>query len=125
MTSRATFIYKICPELDWQSAAEKGIFTGTQLDIEDGFIHFSPPEEVEATAAKHFSGQDGLVLVRFPVASLSAALKWEASRENILFPHFYAPLDPRLADRVWPLRLNGRKHIFPEDMTRDTPHQEH
>ena len=124
MTSRATFIYKICPELDWQSAAEKGIFTGTQLDIEDGFIHFSAPEEVEATAAKHFSGQDGLVLVRFPVASLSAALKWEASRENILFPHFYAPLDPRLADRVWPLRLNGRKHIFPEDMTRETPDQE-
>ena len=125
MTSRATFIYKICPELDWQSAAEKGIFTGTQLDIEDGFIHFSPPEEVEATATKHFSGQDGLVLVRFPVASLSAALKWEASRENILFPHFYAPLDRRLADSVWRLRLNGRKHIFPEDMTRYTPHQEH
>ena len=124
MTSRATFIYKICPELDWQSAAEKGIFTGTQLDIEDGFIHFSPPEEVEATAAKHFSGQDGLVLVRFPVAGLSAALKWEASRENILFPHFYAPLDPRLADIVWPLRLNGRKHVFPEYMTRETPDQE-
>ena len=124
MTSRATFIYKICPELDWQSATEKGIFTGTQLDIEDGFIHFSPPEEVEATAAKHFSGQGGLVLVRFPVACLSAALKWEASRENILFPHFYAPLDPRLADRVWPLRLNGRKHIFPGDMTRETPDQE-
>ena len=64
------------------------------------------------------------MLVRFPVASLTAALKWEASRDNILFPHFYAPLDPRLADRVWSLRLNGRKHIFPEDMTRETPYQE-
>ena len=123
MTSKVIFIYKICPEQDWRSAVEKGIFTGTQIDIEHGFIHFSPPEEVETTAANYFTGQDGLVLVRFPVASLSAALKWEASRDNILFPHFYAPLDPRLADRVWFLRLNGRKHIFPEDMTKETPYQ--
>ena len=124
MTSKVIFIYKICPEQDWRSAVEKGIFTGTQIDIEHGFIHFSPAEEVETTAAKYFAGQDGLLLVRFPVASLSAALKWEASRDNILFPHFYAPLDPRLSDRVWSLRLNGRKHIFPEDMTRETPYQE-
>ncbi|MEC7628553.1 MAG: DUF952 domain-containing protein, partial [Pseudomonadota bacterium] len=117
MTSKVIFIYKICPEQDWRSAVQKGVFTGTQIDIEDGFIHFSPPEEVATTAAKYFAGQDGLVLVRFPVASLTAALKWEASRDNILFPHFYAPLDPRLSDRVWSLRLNGRKHIFPEDMT--------
>ena len=124
MTSKVIFIYKICREQDWRSAVEKGVFTGTQIDIEDGFIHFSPPEEVETTAAKYFAGQDGLVLVRFPVASLSAALKWEVSRDNILFPHFYAPLDPQLADRVWSLRLNGRKHIFPEDMIRETPYQE-
>ena len=124
MTSKVIFIYKICPEQDWRSAVKKGVFTGTQIDIEDGFIHFSPLEEGETTAAKYFAGQDGLVLVRFPVASLSGALKWEASRDNILFPHFYAPLDPRLADRVWSLRLNGRKHIFPEDMTRETPYQE-
>lgn len=124
MTSKVIFIYKICPEQDWRSAVEKGVFTGTQIDIEDGFIHFSPPEEVATTATKYFAGQDGLVLVRFPVASLTAALKWEASRDNILFPHFYAPLDPRLSDRVWSLRLNGRKHIFPEDMTRETPYQE-
>ena len=125
MTSKATFIYKICPEQDWLSAADKGIFTGTQLDIEDGFIHLSPTEEVEATVAKYFAGQEGLVLVRFPVASLSADLKWEASSGDVLFPPFYAPLDPRLADRVWLLQLNVRKHIFPEDMTIDTPHQEH
>ena len=54
MTSKVIFIYKICPEQDWRSAVEKGIFTGTQIDIEDGFIHFSPPEEVETTAAKYF-----------------------------------------------------------------------
>lgn len=124
MTPTAHFIYKICPEQDWHVATDKGIYTGTQLDFEDGFIHLSPPEAVVATAAKHFAGQDGLVLVRFLVADLSAALKWEASRDDILFPHFYAPLDPRLADRVWPLALNGRKHIFPEDMTIETPHQE-
>lgn len=117
MPTDATFIYKICPEHDWTRAMEKGIYTGALTDVEDGFIHFLTHDRIHVTAEKHFAGQAGLVPVRFPVAALGPALKWEPSRDGICFPHFYAPLDPGLADRVWPLPLNGRKHVFPEDMT--------
>lgn len=104
-----TLIYKIVSEPSWRAAEAAGVFDGAPVDLADGFIHFSTAAQVEETAAKHFADQSGLLLVAVDAASLGGALKWEPSRGGALFPHLYAPLDPRAAVSVrsLPLKADG------------------
>lgn len=108
-----TLIYKIVSQAAWRAAEVAGGFDGAPVDLADGFIHLSTAAQVEETAARHFAGQSGLLLVAFDAASLGDALKWEPSRGGALFPHLYAPLDPGAAVSVrpLPLRADGR-HDF-------------
>jgi len=107
-------IYKICPHALWQDAERAGVFKGATIDIVDGFIHFSDGKQVEETAAKHFAGQTGLVLVSVDAERLGESLKWEPSRGGALFPHLYGDLPLTAVTRVEPLPLgpDGR-HVFP------------
>lgn len=108
-------IYKIAPDSLWRDAEAAGVFSGAPIDLADGFIHFSTAEQVRETAAKHFAGQDNLLLIAVDAERLGDALKWEVSRGGALFPHLYAPLDPASAVWVRPLPLGeDGKHEFPE-----------
>jgi len=113
----AKTIYKICPEGLWQEAVKAGRFDGAPIDLADGFIHFSTAEQVRETAARHFAGQTGLLLVAFDAEALGDALKWEVSRGGALFPHLYAAIDPSTALWVKPLPLGADgSHVFPADL---------
>jgi uncharacterized protein (DUF952 family) len=107
-------LYKICPAALWREAEIAGVFRGSEVDIHDGFIHFSTAEQAAETAAKHFAGQSDLVLVGVDAAKLGAALKWEPARGGALFPHLYGELDPAAVASVvsLPLGPDGR-HTFP------------
>ncbi len=107
-------VYKICPEPLWRRAEADGVFHGSPDDLRDGFIHFSAPDQVADTARKHFAGQNNLVLAAFEASALGAALRYEPARDGgTLFPHLYAPLDPRRALWVKPLPLGPSGHVFP------------
>lgn len=84
-------IYKILPRADWEAARARGRYEGSPLDREDGFIHFSTAAQAQETAAKHFAGQAGLVVLEVEAADL-AGLRWEPSRGGDLFPHLYGVL---------------------------------
>ncbi len=92
-----TLIYKICPASEWRDAERGGQFSGSAVDLADGFIHFSSAAQVAETAARHFRGQDDLVLVAVDADKLGPALKWEPSRGGDLFPHLFAPLPVKAA----------------------------
>jgi uncharacterized protein (DUF952 family) len=107
-------IYKIVREGLWREAEGNGRFTGAPVDVADGFIHFSTTAQARETAAKHFAGQAGLLLVAIDGAQLGDALKYEVSRGGALFPHLYGPLDLEAVVRVQPLRLGADgMHEFP------------
>ncbi len=108
-------IYKICPADLWRAAERTGLFAGSPVDLRDGYIHFSTAVQLAETAAKHFAGQDDLVLVAIDAGALGAALKFEPSRGGALFPHLYGALPLAAVTRVRPLRLgpDGR-HVLPE-----------
>ena|SRR5882672_1056123 len=107
-------IYKIVPAALWREAEQKGRFAGSEVDRRDGFIHFSTTAQAPDTAAKHFAGQDGLVLVSVDASRLGSRLKWEPSRGGALFPHLYGVLALTAVMNVEPLRLGtDGKHIFP------------
>ncbi len=107
-------LYKICPAPLWREAERAGVFRGSEHDIRDGFIHFSTAGQVAETAAKHFAGQDDLLLIAVEAAKLGAALKWEPSRGGALFPHLYGELYLNAVLKVAPLPLaaDGR-HVLP------------
>lgn len=110
-----TLIYKIAPRALWREAEARGIFAGAPVDLADGYIHFSTTAQVRETAAKHFAGQDDLVLIAIDAGELGEALKWEVSRGGALFPHLYAALYPAAALWVKPLPLGeDGAHVFPE-----------
>lgn len=108
-------IYKICPETLWREAERAGVFSGAPVDVADGFIHFSTAAQAAETAAKHFAGQSGLLLVAVDEAALGEGLHYEVSRGGALFPHLYGPLPLSAVRWVKPLPLgpDGR-HAFPE-----------
>ncbi len=108
-------IYKIVPHELWQRARDEGVFRGAAIDLTDGYIHFSTGAQAVETAARHFAGVEGLLLVAVDAASLGEALRFEPSRGGDLFPHLYAnlPLDAVLWEKPLPLGGDGQ-HVFPE-----------
>jgi len=106
-------VYKLVPSSLWPTQGQA--FDGAPVDLADGFIHFSTKAQVAETAARHFAGQDNLLLVAIDAGKLGEALKWEPSRGGDLFPHLYGPLP--LSAVLWarPLKL-GRdgRHDFSE-----------
>ncbi len=107
-------IYKICPAALWHAAERAGRFRGSEVDRNDGFIHFSTAAQVAETAVKHFSGQRDLLLVSVDAATLGTALKWEPSRGGALFPHLYGELDVAAVRKVEPLPLGADgRYAFP------------
>jgi uncharacterized protein (DUF952 family) len=109
-----TTIYKICETAQWALAERDGAFRGSAVDYADGYIHFSTAAQVAATAAKHFAGMSGLVLVAVAADALGAALKWEISRGGALFPHLYGALPLTAVRWVKSVRLDDDgRHMLP------------
>jgi len=106
-------IYKIFHSHEWGDLQERGATSGAPVDIADGFVHLSTAEQTAETLAKHFAGEDGLMLLAVETDRLGEALRWEPSRGGALFPHLYRDL--RLSDVVWTeaLTLKSGVHQLP------------
>jgi uncharacterized protein (DUF952 family) len=106
-------IYKIFHKHEWDALRAAGTSDGAPVDVADGYIHFSTIAQAPETAAKHFAGDEDLMLLGIDPARLGDDLRWEPSRGGALFPHLYRQL--RLADVEWaqPLPLLDGVHQFP------------
>jgi uncharacterized protein (DUF952 family) len=112
------FIYRLLDDAVWRAAQLAGAFAGSEHDLRDGFIHFSTAAQVAETAARHYAGRVGLVLLTVRTSALGDALRWEPSRGGALFPHLYAPLPTSAVERIdaLPLAADGH-HAFPRAVT--------
>ena len=107
------YIYKICTRRLWQEAEQAGIFIGAEIDIRDGYIHFSSKAQTAETLALHFAGQPDLLLMEIDTQNLE--IKWEPSRGGQLFPHLYDNLPLQNITAIWPILLDANDvHILPE-----------
>ena len=100
-----SLIYKLLDRPAWDAALAEGVFTGSAVDMADGFIHFSAADQAAETARRYFNGQVDILLIAVKAESLGDALRWEPSRGGQLFPHLYAPLPVSQAAFVRPLAL--------------------
>ncbi len=106
-------IYKICTEAEWTAATSAGEFTGSAVDAADGYIHFSTADQVADTAARHFAGRPGLLLVAVRAETLGAALLWEPARGGTLFPHLYGKLSLTAVAWTQPIQWVDGGHVLP------------
>jgi len=106
-----SLIYKLLSRAEWQKAQAAGAFTGSAVDMADGYIHFSTGAQAQETARRYFSGQSDLMVLSIETddlsADLQASLLWEPSRGGDLFPHLYKPLPAEAVLRSWPVDLDG------------------
>ncbi|WP_300115037.1 DUF952 domain-containing protein [Sphingobium sp.] len=86
------FAYKVLTAEQFDQFKADGVFKGAPVDLADGYIHMSTREQAAETVAKHFAGQDRLVMLMIDLAPFGDAVKWEVSRGGALFPHLYAEL---------------------------------
>jgi uncharacterized protein (DUF952 family) len=107
-------IFKVCNRDALTEAQREGRFEGSRDDRRDGYIHFSTAEQLDGTLAKHFAGQQDLILLAVDVGRLGERLQWEPSRDGTVFPHLYGPLDLNALLWAEPLALgpDGR-HLIP------------
>ncbi len=105
-----SLIYKLLSQSEWQEAQAAGAFTGSAVDLADGYIHFSTGAQAQETARRYFSGQSDLMVLAIETddlsADLQASLVWEPSRGGDLFPHLYKPLPVEVVLRAWPVDLD-------------------
>lgn len=112
-------IYKILTVDQWREAKQVGRFDGAPVDLADGYIHFSRANQVEETAAKHFTGQQNLLLVGVKASAIAADLRYDVSRGGDLFPHLYGALPLAAVTSVDQLELGpDGLHCFPDSVNR-------
>lgn len=111
-------IYKLIDPRDWAKAMAAGVFKGSGVDLEDGYIHFSTAEQLAGTLEKWFADFERLALVEVDTYHLGAGLKWEKSRGGDLFPHLYDEL-PMIAVRTVRLLRKGDEGgwLLPDDLS--------
>ena len=72
-----SLIYKVCSNSEWEKALEEGFYKGSEIDIKDGYIHFSTKEQLKETVDKHFKKQQNLIIITFKVTDLVENIMWE------------------------------------------------
>ena len=112
-TSSVKFIYKVCDNALWDVAKRAGKFIGAEIDLQDGYIHFSTASQLCDTLSRHFAGRNDLILLKIDISQLG--IIWEPVRHGDFFPHLYGhlPLDSVVAEYQLDLSADGN-HIVPE-----------
>ncbi len=111
-------VYKLLERADWESIEGQAEWDGSDVDLRDGFIHFSAADQVAETLRKHFATATELVLLG--ISTNAVELTWEPSRGGALFPHLHGPLPLDAIDSVQHLPRGPGGHELPPTLGLDS-----
>ena len=74
-------VYKILSIEEWDKAQKSG-FINTNLDIKDGFIHFSTASQLATSLELYFSNHQEAILLLPNMKKISANLKYESTKPD-------------------------------------------
>lgn len=109
--------FKIVDAGEWARAEVLGAYEGSAVDLSDGYIHLSTAEQLAGTAARHYAGRAGLLLLTVALSRVEAPVVWEPSRGGALFPHIYGalPVAAVTARRTMSVAEDGVMTLGPAD----------
>ena len=93
------FVYRVFGKKELEEFKIKKLFRGNELDINSGFIHLSTDQQIKETINKYFKKEE-VFIVQFKVSDLEDSLRWEKSRNEEMFPHFYGTLRSSLIIKI-------------------------
>ena len=111
------YAYKILRVPEYADLKAHGHFTGSAVDIRDGFIHLSLASQLQGTLDKHYTDGADLTLAEVELGPCTGDIKFEISRGGAAFPHLYAPLHKSALKRIWPLTADETgRYELPADL---------
>lgn len=106
------YVFKIFTLQEWNEFKVKKIFKGSKLDLNSGFIHLSSLEQIKETVDIYYSKEQSIVIVKLMADLMRKNLKWEKSRRNNLFPHFFGVLNLRYVLKYFFLNIHKKQTSF-------------
>jgi len=85
-------IYHIATLEDWRLHLDQPAYFPKGY-LKEGFIHCSIHSQVPAVLQRYYAGMKELILLHIDEAKLLAALKYETSTNQELFPHVFGPIN--------------------------------
>lgn len=114
---RDAYIYKALTSAQWSAFQASDVFTGSPVDMADGYIHMSCASELKETLDKWYADQAEVILLKIEAAAIAADLKYEVSRGGVEFPHLFTALPMSAIRQVWVVSSDGGVYRLPEDLT--------
>jgi glutathione S-transferase len=90
-----TLLFHIMTPDGWTAFEATGTSAQSTRDLtlaEEGFIHCSYAEQLEATIARFYADLPEIVVVSLDPDLLSAEVRDDPTPDGTLFPHVYGPL---------------------------------
>ena len=99
MDNISNYVYRVFRKEELEEFRKSKLFRGNKLDINSGFIHLCTDQQIKETINKYFKTEQTYI-VKFKISDLEDSLKWEKSRNDEIFPHYYGKLESRLIIKI-------------------------
>ena len=99
MNNIFNYVYRVFRKEELEEFRKNKLFLGNELDINSGFIHLCTEQQIKETINKYFKTEQTYI-VKFKISDLEDSLKWEKSRNDEIFPHYYGMLESRLIIKI-------------------------
>jgi len=116
---RDTYIYKVLTLDQWKTFQSADFFTGSPIDIEDGYIHLSRASQLKATLDKWYADYTEVALLKVEAAKIQSSLKYEISRGGAEFPHLFGDLPMSAVAQLWLVSPERGVYRLPQDLGSD------
>ena len=94
-------LYKILELSEWLSFKKKKYFVGSMFDRSSGFIHMCKKEHLLTTLKLYYPKLRKLIILEFRYHKIKDKIRWEISRNDLLFPHFYGIFPFKIINKVF------------------------
>ena len=99
MDNISNYVYRVFRKKELEEFRKSKLFRGNKLDINSGFIHLCTDQQIKETINKYFKTEQTYI-VKFKISDLEDSLKWEKSRNDEIFPHYYGMLESRFIIKI-------------------------
>ena len=99
MDNAFNFVYRVFIKNELEEFRKNKLFRGNELDVNSGFIHLSTDQQIKETINKYFK-KEQIYIVKFKISDLGDSLRWEKSRNDEIFPHYYGILKSSLIIKI-------------------------
>ena len=99
MNNISNYVYRVFRKEELEEFRKSKLFRGNELDINSGFIHLCTDQQIKETINKYFKTEQTYI-VKFKISDLKDSLRWEKSRNDEIFPHYYGILKSSLIIKI-------------------------